>query len=87
MLRRLLIAVAALAALATITGWVLTSPHPLQAADLPAHEPDLINGERMFWAGGMYGLPFARVQPTAQARRRNAAQDALRYLLRTKHLA
>src|SRR5918912_3162003 len=52
MLRWLLVAVAALAALATVAGWVLTSPHPLQAADLPAHEPDLMNGERMFWAGG-----------------------------------
>ena len=52
MLKRLLVALVLLAALAAVAGWVLTSPRPLQAADLPAHRPDLANGERMFWAGG-----------------------------------
>ncbi len=52
MAKRLLVALAVLAALAAVAGWVLTRPRPLDAADLPAHEPDLANGERMFWAGG-----------------------------------
>lgn len=33
-------------------GWFLTAPAQLDAASLPAHEPDLANGEVMFWAGG-----------------------------------
>ena len=52
MAKRLLVALAVLAALAAVAGWLLTRPRPLDAADLPAHEPDLANGERMFWAGG-----------------------------------
>ncbi|HXF54633.1 MAG TPA: cytochrome c [Hyphomicrobiaceae bacterium] len=32
--------------------YVLTEPRPLAAEDLPAHKPDLANGETMFWAGG-----------------------------------
>ena len=33
--------------------WLLTAPHPLDAAALPAnHAPDLANGERMFNTGG-----------------------------------
>jgi mono/diheme cytochrome c family protein len=48
------IVTAALAlALAGLAGsYVLTMPRPLGAADLPDHEPDLANGETMFWAGG-----------------------------------
>lgn len=32
--------------------WLLTMPRTLSVADLPAHTPDLANGETMFWAGG-----------------------------------
>ena len=32
--------------------WVLTAPVTFDAGDLPQHEPDLANGELMFWAGG-----------------------------------
>lgn len=35
-----------------VVGWLLTAPATLDAASLPTHEPDLANGERMFWAGG-----------------------------------
>lgn len=31
---------------------VLTAPRTLAEEDVPAHQPDLANGERMFWAGG-----------------------------------
>jgi mono/diheme cytochrome c family protein len=34
--------------------WVLTLPHPLQASAIPAHQPDLANGERLYNAGGCH---------------------------------
>ncbi len=51
-MRRLLLvaAVAALVALASAV-W-LSRPLPLAAEALPAHVPDVANGERVFWAGG-----------------------------------
>jgi mono/diheme cytochrome c family protein len=52
MLRTLLIALAILAALALAAFWFLSAPRTLAAGDIPAHTPDLTNGERMFWAGG-----------------------------------
>ncbi|MDQ4059772.1 MAG: cytochrome c [Pseudomonadota bacterium] len=55
MVRRLLIAGVVLAVIAGLVFWFLTSPKTLQAADLPQHQPDLANGERMFWAGGCAG--------------------------------
>jgi len=52
-LRRILVlAVATLAVLGLVTGWVLTMPRTLSPGDLPAHTPDLANGATMFWAGG-----------------------------------
>jgi len=33
-------------------GWWLTSPRTVTSADLPAHDPDPVAGERIFWAGG-----------------------------------
>jgi mono/diheme cytochrome c family protein len=30
----------------------LTAPQPLSAAELPEHEPDLVNGERIFYVSG-----------------------------------
>lgn len=32
--------------------WLLTAPRTVAAEDLPAHTPDLANGELLFWAGG-----------------------------------
>jgi len=51
-LRKTLAAAAALVVAAAGGGWYLTLPETLDAASLPAHEPDLANGERLFWAGG-----------------------------------
>lgn len=34
--------------------WVVTIPRPLTAADLPAHTPDLANGERLYTASGCH---------------------------------
>lgn len=42
----------ALAIGAAALGWFLTAPRPLQAADLPDHQADTANGERIFYAGG-----------------------------------
>jgi mono/diheme cytochrome c family protein len=52
MIRRLLVLVIVLAAIAAAAFWFLTAPRTLAAADLPDHTPDLANGEYMFWAGG-----------------------------------
>ena len=53
MLRKLLVAVLVLVAAGAGVFWYLTAPpRMLAAADLPAHTPDLANGEEMFWAGG-----------------------------------
>ena len=68
MLKRLLVALVLLAALAAVAGWVLTSPHPLRAADLPAHRPDLANGERMFWAGGCTACHAPKADAPLRAR-------------------
>lgn len=37
---------------AAVFAWWLTAPQPFAAADLPAHPPDAIAGEQVFWAGG-----------------------------------
>ncbi len=52
MLRRAVIAVIVLAIGCAALGWFLTAPEPLAAAQLPAHEPDVANGERVFYASG-----------------------------------
>ena len=52
MFRRLIIAAAILAITGFAAFWVLTTARTLTAADLPDHQPDLANGEDMFWAGG-----------------------------------
>jgi mono/diheme cytochrome c family protein len=52
MLKRAAIAVLVLAIGLAALGWFLTAPAPLTAAELPAHEPDAANGERMFHAAG-----------------------------------
>ena len=55
MLRRLIIAVAAVTALGGIAFWVLTIPQGVSAAALAPHQPDLANGRTMFIAGGCSG--------------------------------
>lgn len=51
-MRRLLVLVVLAALLGGGAFWWLTEPKRVDAASLPAHTPDLANGERMFWAGG-----------------------------------
>ena len=53
MLRRLTALVLIAAVLGLAAFWLLTAPHPLDAATLPAgYQPDIKNGARMFNAGG-----------------------------------
>ncbi|HRY24431.1 MAG: cytochrome c [Geminicoccaceae bacterium] len=49
---RFLAAAAALVVAAGGSFWYLTIPERYDPLDLPAHEPDLANGELLFWAGG-----------------------------------
>jgi mono/diheme cytochrome c family protein len=55
MLRKLVIAVAAVAVLGAVAFWVLTVPQTISAAALAPHQPDLANGRTMFIAGGCSG--------------------------------
>lgn len=52
MLRRLAAIAVVLLVIAAALAWFLTSPEPLSASELPAHAPDLANGELIFYAGG-----------------------------------
>lgn len=52
MLKRIVIATAALALLGAGAFWLLTMPRALSAADLPDHAPDVEHGRYMFFAGG-----------------------------------
>jgi mono/diheme cytochrome c family protein len=56
------IAVAILVVAAALA-WFLTAPQPLRADEFPAHEPDVANGERIFYAGGCTSCHAA---PTAK---------------------
>lgn len=58
-LRRLAIALGGLTVAGAAGFWWLTEPEIVTAASLPAHTPDLANGERMFWAGGCAGCHAA----------------------------
>jgi mono/diheme cytochrome c family protein len=61
--RRAALVAAILAVVAAAVFWFLTAPEPLQAAQLPAHQPDIANGERIFHAGGCsscHAAPDAR---------------------------
>jgi len=51
-MRRLLLAVAAAALVALAVFAWLSRPLSMAADALPAHVPDVANGERVFWAGG-----------------------------------
>ena len=62
-MRRAAAVVLVLVLAAAAAGWFLTAADPLTAADLPRHEPDVANGERMFYAGGCtscHAAPGAR---------------------------
>jgi len=37
---------------AAVAAWWITAPQPLSEDDLPAHVPDAVAGEAVFWAGG-----------------------------------
>ena len=52
MIPRLLAAALLIVVASAASFWFLTMPRTLAESDLPAHTPDLANGERMFWAGG-----------------------------------
>ena len=52
MFRKLLLPVLVLVAAGSGAFWFLTAPRGLAGVDLPAHVPDLANGEEIFWAGG-----------------------------------
>jgi mono/diheme cytochrome c family protein len=52
MLRRAVLAVAILAIALAALAWFLTAPEPLEAAQLPSHQADAANGERIFYAAG-----------------------------------
>ena len=52
MLRKAAISIVLLAIVAAAIGWFITAPKPLQAAQIPAHDPDAANGERIFYASG-----------------------------------
>jgi mono/diheme cytochrome c family protein len=50
--RRALLALLVVVAVGGAAGWLLTAPRVLPASALPAHTPDVANGEYMFTAGG-----------------------------------
>lgn len=52
MLRKAAAALVLFAVVAAALASFLTAAEPLSAAGLPAHQPDIANGERMFYAGG-----------------------------------
>ena len=51
-MRRLLLALLVLVALAGAVFWFVTIPATVSASALPAHAPDLANGKTMFYVGG-----------------------------------
>jgi len=52
LLRRALIALGLVLVVGVGAGWALSAPRRLGSDAVPAHRPDLANGERVFWAGG-----------------------------------
>jgi mono/diheme cytochrome c family protein len=52
MIRAIGIAVVVVGLAGLAAFYLLTMPRTIAAADIPDHAPDLVNGERMFWAGG-----------------------------------
>ena len=69
---RILFALALLAALGLLAFWVLSTPRPLTAADIPQHTADPANGERLYHAAGCIschqpGPDLAGVEKTVPA--------------------
>ncbi len=52
MVRKLVVTVVVLAVIAAGVFWLLTAPREVAASAIPAHAPDVANGELMFWVGG-----------------------------------
>jgi mono/diheme cytochrome c family protein len=50
--KRTALALLAAGAAVALSAWWLSRPQPLAAAALPPHEPDLLNGEVLYHAGG-----------------------------------
>ena len=46
--------------------WVLTIPHPLPDSAIPAHQPDIANGERLYNAGGCHSCHLPGPQLAAK---------------------
>ena len=56
-------------AVAAALFWCLTRPDPLPAAAIPAHAPDLANGETLYHAGSCLVCHRARRRRAAPTRR------------------
>lgn len=52
MFKKLALMLAAILLGAALIAWLITEPRPLSVSDLPAHTPDVSNGELFFYAGG-----------------------------------
>jgi mono/diheme cytochrome c family protein len=74
-MRKLIIAVAGVAALACVAYWLLTIPQTVPASALGPHQPDLANGRTMFIAGGCSGC---HAVPDAQDKTRLGGGLALK---------
>jgi mono/diheme cytochrome c family protein len=74
-MRKLIIAVAGVAALACVAFWLLTIPQTVPASALGPHQPDLANGRTMFIAGGCSGC---HAVPDAQDKTRLGGGLALK---------
>lgn len=51
-MRRLIVALVLIGFVGAAAFWLLTTPQTIAATELPAHTPDVKNGEYMFYAGG-----------------------------------
>jgi mono/diheme cytochrome c family protein len=52
MIGKFVAVILALAVIGLAAFWLLTTPKVIAASELPAHTPDLANGQMVFWAGG-----------------------------------
>lgn len=74
-MRKRLLTLVAGAAVASVASWILTEPATISARELPSHIPDVVNGKRMFHAGGCSSCHAA---PGSQDRTRLAGGLALK---------
>lgn len=54
MLRRVVTSLAVLGIAGLGLAFVMSTPHPITAADIPAHTPDIANGKELYNAAGCY---------------------------------